>query len=291
MMKTILITDSCSDLPVKYATENNIVVVPLSFQFKGADHVDDFGKSISYKEFYEELRKGELSSTSQVNAYTFAEVFKKYISQGFSILYIGFSSALSGTYNSSCMARDEILAEYPSADISVIDSKCASMGLGLLVYYACERLKSGKSKDEVVNWIEENKLKLNHWFTVDDLHHLKRGGRVSATSAVIGTLLDIKPILNVNKEGRLIPISKVKGRKKSIKSLAEELKNRIVDPENQVIAISHGDCEDEARILEKLIREYVNVKNIIINYIGPVVGSHSGPGTIALFFFGKERSE
>ena len=288
-MKILLMTDSCSDLPVKYTEENNILVLPLSYHFKGEDHVDDFGKSISYKDFYAEIRKGEMSSTSQINSYTFLEVFKKYIAEGYSILYIGFSSALSGTLNSSLMAKEEILAENPSADISIVDSKCASMGLGLLVYYACEKLKSGMPKDELVTWLEENKLKLNHWFTVDDLHHLKRGGRVSATSAVIGTLLDIKPILIVNEEGRLIPVNKVKGRKKSIKTLGEELKKRIVDPENQVIGISHGDCEEEAKMLEKIAREEVKVKDVVFNYIGPVVGSHSGPGTVTVFFFGENR--
>ena len=288
-MKILLVTDSCSDLPVKYTQENDIFVFPLTYHFKGTDNIDDFGQSISYKSFYDDVRKGEMSSTSQINSYTFTEHFKKFVSDGYSVIYIAFSSALSGTYNNACMAREEVLSELPSADISVIDSRCASMGLGLLVYYACEKLKEGMSKNELVQWLEENKLKLNHWFTVDDLHHLKRGGRVSATSAVIGSHLDIKPILHVDNEGRLIPVAKVKGRKKSIKTLAEELKNRIVDPENQVIGISHGDCEEEARLLEKFIKENVTVKDVILNYIGPVVGSHSGPGTIALFFFGEKR--
>ncbi|NLP28955.1 MAG: DegV family protein [Clostridia bacterium] len=290
-MKTLLITDSCSDLPVKYAEDNNIVIMPLSYNFKGKSYQDDFGKSISYKDFYSEVRNGEMPSTSQINPSTFEETFRKYVSQGYSLIYIAFSSALSGTHNSACIARDTILEENPEADISVIDSKCASLGLGLLVYNACERLKSGVSKEELVNWVENNKLKLNHWFTVDDLHHLKRGGRVSSTSAILGTLLDIKPILIVNKEGKLIPVAKVKGRKKSIKTLLEALKERIVDPENQVIAISHGDCEEDARFLERLIKESINVKDIIFNYIGPVIGSHSGPGTITVFFFGKEREE
>ena len=290
-MKTLLITDSCSDLPVKYAEDNNIVIMPLSYNFKGKSYQDDFGKSISYKDFYSEVRNGEMPSTSQINPSTFEETFHKYVSQGYSLIYIAFSSALSGTHNSACIARDTILEENPEADISVIDSKCASLGLGLLVYNACERLKSGVSKEELVNWVENNKLKLNHWFTVDDLHHLKRGGRVSSTSAILGTLLDIKPILIVNKEGKLIPVAKVKGRKKSIKTLLEALKERIVDPENQVIAISHGDCEEDARFLERLIKESINVKDIIFNYIGPVIGSHSGPGTITVFFFGKEREE
>lgn len=288
-MKILLMTDSCSDLPIQYTRENNIVVLPFSYHFKGEDHVDDFGKSISYGSFYDEVRKGEMSSTSQINSYTFIDEFKKHIEEGYSIIYIAFSSALSGTYSNACMAREEVMSQLPSADISVIDSRSASMGLGLLVYYACEKLKEGMSKDELVSWIEANKLKINHWFTVDDLHHLKRGGRVSSTTAVIGTLLEIKPILHVDNEGRLIPVSKVKGRKKSIKSLVEELKSRIVDPENQVIGISHGDCEEEARLLEKLIRETVNIKGVVFSYIGPVVGSHSGPGTIALFFFGEKR--
>lgn len=265
--------------------------MPLTFHFKGVDYQDDFGKSISYKDFYNELRKGEMSSTSQINPSTFEETFRKYVSEGYSLIYIAFSSALSGTYNSACIARDTILEENPSADISIIDSKCASLGLGLLVYNACERLKAGESKEVVVNWVENNKLKLNHWFTVDDLHHLKRGGRVSSTSAILGTLLDIKPVLKVNKEGKLVPVTKVKGRKKSIRALADALKQRIVDPDNQVIAISHGDCEDDARLLERLIKEEFNIKDVIFNYVGPVIGSHSGPGTIALFFFGNDRGD
>ena len=163
------------------------------------------------------------------------------------------------------------------------------MGEGLLDYYAIEMLKNGASKDEIVQWIEENKLKLNHWFTVDDLNHLKRGGRVSSTAAIIGTLLDIKPVLHVDNEGRLIPVTKVKGRKKSIKSLFEELDKRIVNPEEQVIFISHGDCLEDAKFLERLILEKYKVKDVFINEIGPTVGSHSGPGTVALFFLGNER--
>lgn len=290
-MKTLLITDSCSDLPVKYAEDNNILIMSLSFNFKGVNYKDDFGKSISYKDFYSEVRKGEMTSTSQINPSTFEEAFRKYVSQGYSLIYIAFSSALSGTHNSACIARDSILEENPDADISIIDSKCASLGLGLLVYNACEKLKAGESKEDVVNWVENNKLKLNHWFTVDDLHHLKRGGRVSSTSAILGTLLDIKPILKVNDEGKLVPVTKIKGRKKSIKSLADTLKQRIVNPEDQVIAISHGDCEEDARLLEKFIKEDIKVKDVIFNYVGPVVGSHSGPGTIALFFFGKDRGD
>lgn len=288
-METVIIIDSTSDLPKEYIEKNNVPALGMTVSFMGKEYKDDFGVSLSYKAFYDGVRKGEMPATAQINAYSYAEEFKSHVSKGKSVICIVFSSALSGSYNSACIARDMLLEEYENADITVIDSKCASLGEGLLDYYAIEMLKAGKSKDEIVSWIESNKLKINHWFTVDDLNHLKRGGRVSSTAAVIGTLLDIKPILYVDNEGRLIPVTKVKGRKKSIKALAEELNKRIVNPEEQVIFISHGDCYEDAKLLEKLILEKHKVKDIIINPIGPAVGSHSGPGTVALFFLGEQR--
>ncbi|OPJ64567.1 DegV family protein [Clostridium oryzae] len=291
-MKILLVTDSCSDLPIEYASKNNILVMPFTYHFKGKDFEDDFGKSISYNDFYKAVREGELPSTSQINVYRFTETFKKYIIEGYSIVYIAFSSALSGTYNNALLAREDIMSEYPEADITVIDSKCASMGQGLLVYYANEHIKNGMSKVDLVNWLETKKLYFSHWFTVDDLHHLKRGGRISATSAVIGSLLDIKPVLYVDSLGRLIPVSKVKGRKKSIKTLLQKIKTDIDDSKDQVVFISHGDCYNEVKLLADSIKAEVPcIKKIIINTIGPVVGSHSGPGTIALFFISKESRE
>lgn len=288
-METVIITDSCSDLPLQYVKDNNIPVIEMMYHLKGNDYKDDFGVSIDYKKFYDEVRAGEMPTTSQINAYTFTEEFKKHIASGKSIIYIGFSSALSGSVNNANLAKQMILDECKDADIAIIDSKCASMGQGLLVYYAVEMLKKGYSKDEIVNWVEENKLRLNHWFTVEDLNHLKRGGRVSATSAIIGTILDIKPVLHVDDEGRLIPVTKVKGRKKSIRMLFEMMKERVQNPEEQTIFISHGDSPDDAMHLEKLICDEYKIKNIITNYIGPIIGSHSGPGTIALFFLGDRR--
>lgn len=288
-MKTVIITDSCSDLPLGYIEENKIPVIGMAYNFKEQEYMDDFGKSLSYKEFYDNLRNGEMSTTSQINVFTFAEEFKKYVTQGMSVIYIGFSSALSGSFNNSNIAREMVLEEYENADITVIDSKSASAGEGLLVYYAYEMLKRGCSKDEIVEWVENNKLKLVHWFTVEDLNHLKRGGRVSGAAAFVGTILDIKPVLHVDDEGRLIPVYKVKGRKKSLKMLADKLKETIVNPEEQTIIISHGDSIDDARHLEKIILNEVKVKEVIITNIGPVVGSHSGPGTIALFFMGCKR--
>ena len=288
-METVIIIDSCCDLPKKYIEENNVPTLSMTINFKNREYKDDFGVSLPYKEFYDQVRAGEMPSTAQINSFTYAEEFRKHVSKGNAVICIVFSSALSGSYNSACIAKDMILEEFKDADISVIDSRCASMGEGLLDYYAIEMLKNGASKDEIVQWIEENKLKLNHWFTVDDLNHLKRGGRVSSTAAIIGTLLDIKPVLHVDNEGRLIPVTKVKGRKKSIKSLFEELDKRIVNPEEQVIFISHGDCLEDAKFLERLILEKYKVKDVFINEIGPTVGSHSGPGTVALFFLGNER--
>lgn len=288
-MDTVIVIDSCCDLPLKYVEENNVPVLPMTVTLKGREYKDDLGKSLSYKEFYSAVRGGEMPTTAQINAYAFEEEFEKHVSQGKSIICIAFSSALSGTYNSACIAKDMILEKYKDADITVIDSKCASLGEGLLDYYAIEMLKNGASKEEIVNWIEENKLRINHWFTVDDLNHLKRGGRVSSTAAAIGTLLDIKPVMHVDDAGRLIPVTKVKGRKKSIRTLAEELDKRIVNAKEQVIFISHGDCLEDVKFLEKLIREKHNVKDIIINNIGAAVGTHSGPGTVALFFLGEKR--
>lgn len=289
-MNTVIITDSCCDLPLKYIEENSISALGIICNFKGKDFIEDFGKTIPYDEFYREVRNGEMPTTAQINSYRFVEEFKKHVDAGKSIIYLAFSSALSGTYNSALIAKEEILSENPNADISVIDTRSASMGEGLIVYYAVEMLKNGASKEEIVHWVESNKLKINHWFTVDDLNHLKRGGRVSAASAAIGTILDIKPILNVNDEGKLIPISKVKGRKKAIKTLSEKFTNHAVDPENQMVFISHGDCLQEALILKEIIEKEHGVKSFMINHIGPVIGSHSGPGTIALFFIGENRS-
>lgn len=288
-MKTIIFTDSCCDLPIKFVKENNIEVMELRVNLKGEDIPDDLGESINYKDFYKLIRNGEIPTTSQVNIGEFQEKFEKYVNEGYSIIYIGFSSALSGCINSARLAAENIKLDNKNADIRIIDSKSASMGLGLLVFYAAKMLKEGKSRDQIVNWIEENKLKVNHWFTVDDLNHLKRGGRISSSVAIVGTMLSIKPIMHVDNEGRLIPVSKVKGRKKSIKVLQEKIAEKIVNPEEQTIFISHGDCLEEAEHLKELITSEIKVKDVIINNIGPVIGSHAGPGTIALFFIGDSR--
>ncbi len=288
-MNTILVTDSCCDLPISYIEDNNLIVLGMNVIFKGSEFQDDLGKTLDYRDFYAGVREGEMPSTSQINVQTYSEVFKKYIMQNYSIIYLCFSSALSGCINSARLAKELLMEELPSADISIIDTKSASMGEGLIVYYANEMLKKGCSKEETVSWVEENKLKVNHWFTVFDLNHLKRGGRVSPTAAAIGTLLSIKPILNVDNEGRLIPVTKAKGRKKSLRALVDMFNERVVNPEEQVIFISHGDSLEDAEQVKEMIQAESNVKSFIINPIGPVVGAHSGPGTVALFFIGNDR--
>lgn len=288
-MNTVLITDSCSDLPLEFVENSNIKILNLTVHFKDKEYKDDFGKTIKYKDFYSALREGEITTTSQINAQTYVDAFKEAVSSGNSVIYLGFSSALSGCVSSATLARNIVLEEYKDADISIIDTKSASLGEGLIVYKAYNMLQEGCTKEEIINWVENNKLKVNHWFTVDDLKFLTRGGRVSQGAAQIGTLLNIKPILDVNNEGKLIPQSKVSGRKRSLKVLANMLFERAVNPEKQTIFISHGDCYEDAEFLKNFILEKISVENVIINNVGPVIGSHSGPGTVALFFLGSFR--
>jgi EDD domain protein, DegV family len=288
-MDPVILIDSCSDLPLEYVEKNGLNALGLTCLFKGKEYEDDFGKTLEYTNFYNGMRNGEVPITSQINSYRFEQAFKKYASESRPVIYIGFSSALSGCVNSAQTARENVLKEYGNADITVIDTKSASLGEGLLVYYAVKLLNEEKSKEEIVDWVENNKLKLNHWFTVEDLKYLRRGGRLSAVSTAIGTILDIKPVLHVDNEGRLIPVTKVTGRKKSLKALAERLEEMIVNPEEQVIAISHGDCLKDVEYLKELIFKKCKVKDIIVNNVGPVIGSHSGPGTVALFFLGENR--
>jgi DegV family protein with EDD domain len=286
---TILVIDSCCDLPIDYIVQENIVPIGLICNFKGKAIEDDFGKEINRKDFYDALRQGEMPTTSQINSQRYEEVFRRYIREGKSIIYIAMSSALSGTINSANLARATVIEEYSYADISIVDSKSASLGQGLLVYYAYEMLKKGDSKEEIVTWLEENKLKINHWFTVNDLNHLKRGGRISSSAAAVGTLLNIKPVLFVDNEGKLTSFSKCRGRKKAISTLAEKFKERTDPNEMQVIAIGHGDCIEDALSLEALVREHGNVKDVILNYVGTAVGSHTGPEILGLYFMGEKR--
>lgn len=288
-MKPVIITDSCSDLPLAYVEEHQIPVVNLMYHLNGKDYVDDFGKSLSFTEFYNAVREGAMPTTSQVNVHTFVEIFNQYKDHPEGVIYIGFASALSGTFNSAVAARDLILEENPEAKIALIDSCCASLGQGMLVHYALELRNQGAGFQEIVDWVENNKRKLNHWFTVEDLNHLKRGGRVSGAAAFVGSMLNVKPVLNVDDEGRLIPKAKVRGRLKSLKYLKEQLDERIVNPRDQVVFISHGDSLADAQLLKEMIIADHPVKDVVVGHVGPVIGSHTGAGVIALFFMGDNR--
>lgn len=284
-----IVTDSTTDLPESFIAESDLRILPLHYLIDGEEFVDSGDDEICHQ-FYERMRKGATPTTSQINVEQYIDLWEEIIVSGAKeILHICFSSALSGTANSAFAAQSVMKEKHPGVQFYVVDTTCASLGEGLLVYLAVQLRDEGKSAQELVEWLEKNKLYLNHWFTVDDLTYLRRGGRISPAAAFIGSLLDIKPMLECNVEGKLVPRYKIKGRKKAVKALFEEMVKNVVNPEGQVIAISHADCIEDARFLESMIRSHFNISKVIINNVGAVIGSHSGPGTLALFFMGKER--
>ncbi|MDD7647960.1 MAG: DegV family protein [Ruminococcus bromii] len=285
-----IVTDSTIDLTQKMIEELELTVISLRFTIDGKSYKDKSDMSeMSTETFYAKLREGKMSTTSQINADEFTRTFEPILEAGEDVLYIAFSSGLSGTCQSAYIARDELKEKYPERKIYVFDSLCASMGEGLLVYQAALLKRAGTDIDSLYKWLGENVLKLCHWFTVDDLNHLKRGGRVSTTAALVGTMLGIKPVLHVDDEGHLIPVSKVRGRRQSLDALVQKMGETAIHPDEQTVFISHGDCLKDAEYVADQVRAKFGVKNIQINSIGPVIGAHSGPGTVALFFFGTQR--
>ena len=284
-----IVTDSSCDLGINFIEENNIELIPLLLNLDGETLKDDLGKSLGYREFYEKLRAGSMPSTSQINIYTFEEKFKELLDKGYEILYIGLSSALSGTFNSANMARNNILEENQNAKIAVVDSISVSMGLGMLIKKACKMIEEGKMLEDIVQWIEENKNKVIHAILVDDLKHLKRGGRVSASTAAVGSILNIKPLLKLNNSGAVEASEKIKGKKKGLKRLASIIKENAINIENEILYIMHGDVLEEAQYLKEIILQELNFKDVKVEYIGTVIGTHGGPGTIATVFWGNER--
>jgi len=289
MSSYVIVTDNMADLPESYIQEHGLKVLSLSYIIDGKtydrEHPQDVG------EFYNQMRNGSMPTTSQVNPEQAKEAFLACMEQGNDVLYLAFSSGLSGTYNSGRIAADEIKEEnlYPEQRIIVVDTLSASLGEGLLVHKAVKLKEAGKSMDEAAAWVEENKLHLCHNFTVDDLFHLHRGGRVSKATAILGTMINIKPVLHVDDEGHLIAIGKVRGRKKSLAALVDRMGEQIKGFENEEVFISHGDCLEDAEYVEKLVRERFGIEHFIINHVGPTIGAHSGPGTMALFFMGNPR--
>ena len=290
MKNYVIVTESTTDLTQDLVNELGITIIPMVFGFENESYLNyPDNREMDIHKFYERVKDGERSTTALINSKTFEEYFEPILRSGDDILYIGFSSGLSGTYNSSLIAAEELKQKYPDSKIICIDTLAASMGEGLLVYYAAKLKQQGQNIEQVSQWLMDNKLKLNHWFTVDDLNHLRRGGRISAMTATIGSALNVKPILHVDNEGYLIPVHNVRGRKKSINALLEHMEELSVNLQEQTIFISHANCLEDAENLANLVKKKLKVKEIKLNFIGPVIGSHTGQGALALFFIGRER--
>jgi len=289
MKDFVITTDNTSDLPEDIIKKYNIKQIPIYFDYDGKIYGDE--NTMDPKEFYNIMRTGKTFTTMSANPDTARKFFMNIINEGYDILHIAFASALSSSCSVVEIVARDICDENPGAKITVVDSLCASMGEGLLVYKAIQMKEAGKSMDEIVRWLEDNKLHMCHIFTVDDLNHLHRGGRVSRTAAIIGTLINVKPVLHMDDEGHLVPMNNVRGRKKAIISLVEEMEKRFEgwEDKNDVIFISHGDCLEDAEYLASLVKERFGKDNIRINYICPTIGCHSGPGTLAIYFMGRYR--
>jgi len=289
MREFVITTDSTCDLPQEYLNQHNINVLPLYYSFDGTVYGGD--KVIEPKVFYNKMRGGVMPTTMAANPDSAKNVFTKLSNEGYDVLHIGFSSALSGSCSVAATAARELCEENTAIKIIVVDSLCASLGEGLLVHKAVQLKENGKSLEEISDWLENNKLYLCHMFTVDDLNHLHRGGRVSRATAIIGTLINVKPVLHVDNEGHLVPLVNVRGRKKSLIALVDNMEKRLDGFKNQndIIFISHGDCIEEAEFVASLVKERFGVKDVLINYVSPTIGAHSGPGTVALFFMGNNR--
>lgn len=286
-MKYIISTDSTADLPASYVKEHGIAIQFLSYAF--GDTVYGFEDQMEPHAFYERMRSGEMPTTNACIPDEVQRSFETYLKEGYDILHIGFSSGLSASYNNARIAANELAEQYPDRKIVLVDSLCASLGQGLLVHYAVSMQKEGKSIEEVTEWLEQNKLHLCHQFTVDDLFHLHRGGRVSKATAIIGTLINVKPVLHVDDEGHLTSVCNVRGRKKALNKLVDIMESQIDGYRNDTVFISHGDCLEDAEYVAAQVRERFGIQDILIDYVSPTIGAHSGPGTVALFYLGSVR--
>ena len=290
MSSFVILTDSSADLSASMVQQLDVQVLPLSFVLDGHtyhDHPDN--RDMDPRLFYERLRSGDMATTSAVNVAQYTEALEPLLQAGQDVLILAFSSGLSTTYNSSLIAVKELQAKYPDRKLFTVDTLCASLGQGLLVWYAAQARARGGSIEEVRDWIEEHKLNLCHQFTVDDLYFLKRGGRISSATALVGSMLHIKPVLHVDNEGHLINIGKVRGRQAALKALVDRMEHTAIDSGSLTVFISHGDCLEDAQTVADMVKKRFGVQEVYINYVGPVIGAHSGPGTLALFYMGTDR--
>lgn len=284
-----IITDSCCDLPYEVLEEHKIAFIPMFITLDGKEYVDDLGKSFNQEDFLEKIKEGGQPSTTQINVGRYLEYFKEYADKNIPLLYVAFSSGLSGSYNSARQAIEMLKEEYDEVPIHIVDSKAASLGEGILVLEADRLRQEGKSIEETVDWLEENKGKVHSWVTVNDLKHLERGGRISKTAAALGGLLNVKPIINVSPEGKLQNVDKVRGRNRALKTVVDETMKTIVAPLSQTIYIAYaGDKEAAEKVKEQLL-ETKNVKGVICYPLGPTITSHTGYGCIAVFSMGITR--
>ena len=287
--KYIISTETTCDMEMSYYREHSVHLLGMTYTLNGTEYDSASEENLPIKEFYRQLREGGESKTAQVSLDKATSAFEKLVEEGYDVFHLAFSSALSGTYQSCTVAANDVMERHPEAKIVVVDSLAASMGQGLMLNYVVTLKEQGKSLEELTAIIEAEKLRFCHNFTVDDLHFLHRGGRVSKMTAIMGTALGIKPTLHVDDEGRLINVGKVRGRKQSLNWLVDKMGERIGSHKNEVVYVSHGDCEDDAKYVADLVKKRFGIKNIVLGYIGPVIGTHSGPGTVALFFMGDTR--
>ena len=283
-----IISDSCCDFTAQQFEQNNVLCVPLTVFYNGEAH-DNFSDPASVKAFYDTLREGVTATTSAVNPEGWAKVMEPVLQEGKDLLVMGFTSALSATFQSAVIAAEELREKYPDRKINVVDTLCAALGQGMLVWYACRKRDEGMSLEELTAWVEENKHHVCHWVTVDDLSHLKRGGRISGATALVGTMLNIKPIIHVDEEGRLVNVGKCRGRKAATEFIAGKIADAGEEFDNSTVFVAHGDCPADAAALEKILKEKYGVKEVITGYVGPVIGAHTGPGVLVVFFMGKNR--
>lgn len=287
MSNYVITVNSTVDLPKSWVEEKGVPVFALKYTIDGETYEDRNG--LSEKEFFQKLRDGKMAVTSQLNPDEAREKIEPFLKEGKDVLHLCFSSGLSGTYNSMRLAAEELQEEYPERKVFIIDTLCACMGEGLLLYYTLKKKEEGMSIDKLAQWVEENKLHICHNVTVDDLNHLQRGGRVSKTAAVLGTMVQIKPIIHMDNNGTLQVIGKERGRKKSVNKILNMTIEQAKGWDNEVIMITHGDCLEDAEYLAGLVREKMGINNILINNIGTVIGSHTGPGVLAIFCMGEKR--
>lgn len=287
MSDYVVTVNSTVDLPKEWLAERNVPVIPLRYTIDGETYEDMAG--LSSKEFFQKLRDGKMATTSQINPEEAREALEPFLKEGKDVLHLAFSSALSGTCNSMRIAAEELKEEYPERKIIVIDTLCACLGEGLLLYYVLKLKKEGKTIEEVEAWVEENKLHICHNVTVDDLNHLQRGGRISKTAAVLGTMVQIKPMIHVADDGSLQVVGKERGRKRSLNKIVDKAVEQSKGWEQDIVMITHGDCLEDAQYVAELVRSKMGIENILINNIGTVIGSHTGPGVVAVFCMGNKR--